>query len=311
MKTKKILVWTLRLILLTILYNLVFIMGSMVVANHIPDTPGEPGMVDGMVGLLILSIINTFLIVSLIVSSRWHGWRLAMILALTYYGSFTFITQIESWYFLAGITVSPELLAALFLMGLPVPFLFIPMAVIICGRWKRVKMDNKNTNLVMPLKQFMLKIMLISVIYVVIYWCAGYFIAWQNPVLREFYGSPGKITPFWTHTYNTFRETPGLIVLQLFRGILFAVIAIPIIRGSNVNTWLTAFLVGLLLGVPHLVHILSNPLIPLASVRFSHMIETASSTVLFGLIIVWLLHRRHYGLQDLFRVNNRNKLKPI
>ena len=38
---------------------------------------------------------------------------------------------------------------------------------------------------------------------------------------------------------------------------------------------------------------------PLASVRFSHMIETATSTLLFGLIIVWLLHRRHYGIKDL------------
>ncbi len=42
-------------------------------------------------------------------------------------------------------------------------------------------------------------------------------------------------------------------------------------------------LVGLLFSVPQNIgHILPNPLIPIASVRLSHMIETASSTFVFG-----------------------------
>jgi hypothetical protein len=74
----------------------------------------------------------------------------------------------------------------------------------------------------------------------------------------------------------------------------------PIIIGSKVKPWITALLVGLLLAIPHLGHILPNPLMPVASVRLSHMIETFNSTFLFGLIIVWLLHRGHSSLRDLF-----------
>lgn len=37
--------------------------------------------------MILLSIINTILVVSLIVFSRWSGWRLALLLALAYYGS--------------------------------------------------------------------------------------------------------------------------------------------------------------------------------------------------------------------------------
>lgn len=299
MNTKRFLTWTFRFILLTILYIIIWSIGSMVVAGLIPDKPTEPGLADGIIGLLILSVINTILIVSLIFSLRWRGWRLALLLALAYYGSFTFMTQIETLYFLTGITVSPELMAGLFIMGIPVPFIFIPLAVLICGRWKSVKIDNENTNMVMPKQQFILKLAIIAVVYLVIYWCAGYFIAWQNPELRAFYGSPGEIMPFWEHTLDKIRNTPSLIILQLVRGLLFAVITIPVIRGSNLKPWPTALLVGLLLAVPHLVHILSNPLMPIASVRFSHMIETASSTFLFGLIVVWLLHRRHQGVKDL------------
>lgn len=296
------------MVVLIIIFILIWGLGSMAVADHFPDTPSEPGLVDGVTGMLILGIINTILIVSLIVSSRWRGWRLALPLALAYYGSFTLITQVETWYFLSGITVSPELLRGLFIMGLPVPFLFIPLAVKVCGRWKGKRTDNENINMVMPKGQLGLKLGVIALVYLMIYWCAGYFIAWQNPELRAFYGSPGEIVPFWEHTLSTFWSSPDLILLQLLRGLLFAVIAIPVIRGSNVKPWLTALLVGLLLAVPHLGHIISNPLIPVASIRYSHMIETASSTFLFGLIIVWLLHRKHHGLEDLLR-KERNEIQ--
>jgi len=37
-------------------------------------------------------------------------------------------------------------------------------------------------------------------------------------------------------------------------------------------------------------HILPRPLIAVNSVRISHLIETASSTFIFGLIVTWLLY---------------------
>lgn len=224
-------------------------------------------------------------------------------LAIAYYGSFTFITQVETWFFLSDITVSNELLLGLFIMGLPVPILFIPLTIWICGRWKpSTTIENKY--LVLSLKQFLLKLGMIAVLYVIIYWLAGYFIAWQNPELRTFYGSPGQIVPFWEHTFTSLIDSPGLFLMQIARGILFALITIPVIRGSMVNPWITALLVGLLLAIPHLGHIMSNPIIPVASVRFSHMIETTTSTFLFGLAIVWLLHRSHENWRDLIGIRS-------
>lgn len=299
MNVKNTLVWVVRIILLTILYIPIWIAGAMAVEGFLPDVTSEPGLVSETVGMLILSLVSTVLIVGLIAASRWRGWKLALLLALAYYGSFTFITQVETWFFLSEITVTPELLPRLFIMGLSVPILFIPLAVLICRRWKSEKAGNKNNNMVMPIGQLMLKLAIIAVAYLVIYWSAGYFIAWQNPELRAFYGSPGEIVPFWEHTINTIRSSPGLVLLQFVRGLLFALIATPVILGSNVKPWLTAVLIGLLLAVPHLGHIISNPLMPIASVRLIHMIETATSTFLFGLIIVWLLHRRHNDLKDL------------
>lgn len=302
---KAITCWILRIVLLVIIYIPIYLMGAVVVAAYIPDSYSEPGLLSDELGMLILSIISSLLVVGLILSSRMRGWKLAGLLALAYYGSFTFMTQIETWFFLTRITVTPELLPRLFIMGLTIPFVFVPIATWVCGKW-RVKDSEVATPLpTMPLTQWAWKFALISWVYVAIYWCAGYFIAWQNPELRSFYGSPGDITPFWEHTISTIRGTPNLLLLQLARGLLFAGLSLPLILGSKVKPWLTAILVGLLLAVPHLGHILPNPLMPLASVRFSHMIETFTSTFVFGLIIVWLFHRRHSGISDLLGIQKR------
>jgi hypothetical protein len=51
-----------------------------------------------------------------------------------------------------------------------------------------------------------------------------------------------------------------------------------------------------LVSAPIGLSIIANPLMPVASVRVSHMIETATSTFLFGTLVVWLLHREHRQL---------------
>jgi hypothetical protein len=63
---------------------------------------------------------------------------------------------------------------------------------------------------------------------------------------------------------------------------------------SRLPLWQTALIVGLALSVPQNIgHILPNPLIPLNSVRISHLIETASSTFIFGVIMTWLLYPKY------------------
>lgn len=288
---RQYLIWLIKIAGLTILYIPIWIAGAMFIQGGLPDLQPEPGLVNETTGMVIIALANTLLIISLIVTSKWRGWKLALVLALAYYGSFTFITQIETWYFLYGITVSSELISGLFLMGLTVPLLFIPIAIAVIGNWKND--DGSHLKyLAMPAKQFLIRLTAISILYVIIYWIAGYYIAWQNPELRSFYGSQGEIMPFWEHTVQTLSDTPDLLILQLFRGILFALFVYPVIRGSSVSPWLSSLIIGSLLAIPSLGHILANPLIPSAEVRFTHMVETIPSTFLFGLIIALTFHRK-------------------
>ncbi len=297
--------WMLRFILLYVLFLVSFLLGSMAVAGVMPDSAiSEPGLVPVTSGLLIIALANLLVIAALILSSRWGGWRLAGSLALAYYGAVTFLAQIETWHFLSSITVSPQLLRRLFVMGVPTAFLFIPLAVWVLGKGRATSEASPNPALVMPIPQWMWKLAAIAVAYLVLYWGAGYFIAWQNPELRAFYGQPGDALPFFTHTASTLRHDPMLFPLQILRALLWVLCALPVIRGSRLDPWWTALLVGLLFSVQNLVHVIANPLMPVASVRVSHMIETASSTFVFGALVVWLLHRAHHSMGDLIGIHS-------
>ena len=138
MNVKQILIWTGRTALLLLLFSILFIIGSMAVSGMLPDIESEPGLVPGNIGFLIFGILNTLLIIVLILSSRWHGWKLALALAFAYYGAVTFLTQIETWYFMSNITVSAKLLPRLFIMGLPVAFVYIPLVVLFWAKEERI-----------------------------------------------------------------------------------------------------------------------------------------------------------------------------
>jgi hypothetical protein len=146
----------------------------------------------------------------------------------------------------------------------------------------------------MPLKEWLWKLGVIYLVYLVLYYTAGHFIAWQNPDVRAFYGSPGYARPFFQQMVHVFTTDPWLTPYQLLRTLIWVAGAYPIIRGSRLSLWPTALIVGLVLSVPQNIgHILPNSLIPLNSVRISHLIETASSTFIFGLVITWLLYPKY------------------
>jgi len=228
MNGKQIVIWIGRAALLLLLFNVFFIIGTMAISGMLLDVESEPGLVSGTVGFLIFGLINVLLISGLILSSRWNGWKLALSLGFAYYGAVTFLIQIEAWYFMANVTFDPELLPRLFIMGLPIVFVYIPLAVLILGKGKATDNAKPSTAFVIPAMQWMWKLVVIAIIYILLYWSAGYFIAWQNADLRAFYGSPGDILPFWEHTFNTFYSDSCLFPIQAMRAMLWGLCTIPI-----------------------------------------------------------------------------------
>lgn len=288
----KLIGWSLRFLVLVALYFILFALGGGFVAPFLPMTPAEPGPIPEMTALLIVCVATVLIILSMIHSSRWYGWKLALSMSVAFYLVMTLVTQLEAWYFLLGVTIGPELMSRLFLQGIPIAFIFVPIAVLLMGRFRPLAGERFEPTIVtMPLKEWLWKLGAIYLAYLVLYYVAGYFIAWQNPEVRAFYGSPGDARPFFQQMAHIFATDPWLTPYQLLRTLLWVAGVYPILRGSRLPLWQTAVIVGLVISVPQNIgHILPNPLIPVNSVRISHLIETASSTFVFGLIVTWLLY---------------------
>lgn len=284
--------WLLRFAGLLILYFLLFAAGGGVVAPYLPANVAEPGPVPQMTGLLMVSTLTVLIVMLMIHSSRWRGWKLMLTMSVAFYLVVTFVMQLETWYFLLGTTVGPALLSRLFLQGIPIAFMFIPMVVLVMGRGRSTNagMVAHVDEVPRPIKEWIWKLGLLCFAYLVLYFAAGYFIAWQNPDVRTFYGSFGDPLPFLQHMTHVITKDPWLIPFQLLRAMIWIAGAYSILHGSRLPLWQTALIVGLALSVPQNIgHILPNPLIPMASVRLSHLLETASSTFVFGLLVTWLL----------------------
>jgi hypothetical protein len=137
---------------------------------------------------------------------------------------------------------------------------------------------------------WIVKLSLIVVTYLVLYFTFGYFIAWKNEAVRSYYGGndPGS---FITHLANLLRDEPFLYVLQAVRALLWAALAVPIIRMMKGRWWEAGLAVALLFAIITAQLLIPNPLMP-AEVRMAHLVETASSNFLFGWLLVLILRGR-------------------
>jgi hypothetical protein len=301
MNIKSTLVMVLKIVVLTIVMFILFSVGAGVFAADsaaAQQMSPEEAAASGL-GLLVVSLIDTMILTYFILRSRLRGLRLMVVVALVFYGVKTFTSMIEAWYFMPNIT--PEDIPGLLLMTVPMAVLFPLVAVLILGKAKKQQEadESPNTRLVMPTGQLVLKVAFLSVIvYSVLFWTFGYYVAWQNPDLVAFYGGtdPGS---FAVHMGNEWTNDPFVFVFEFFRGALWIALAAPVIRTTKGKVWEAGLLVVLLFAfVQNDVHLIPGMMPP--SVRASHFIETASSNLIYAVILTWLMHRSHSSLRDLF-----------
>ena len=252
-----------------------------------------------LMALLAVCFLDTLVLAYIILRSRWTGWRLIATVFFVFYGVMTFISQIESVVF----HILPSgMLPRLFLMGVLVAAPFSLLAVLILGKGKAdtATINEPNSRLLMPTKEWAWKLAVIALAYMILYSTFGYFIAWKNPAVQQYYGGIDEGN-FFAHMKAVLTITPWLEPFQALRAMFWAMLALPVIRMMKGRWQETAFAVGLLFAVlMNSQLLLPTPLMPEA-VRMTHLIETASYNFIFGYLIVWLLHRHHSSLSDLFK----------
>ena len=275
-----------RLGLLTVVLFICFAVAGTLV--KLPGS-GEPGAQagDAAIRLVAVCFLTVAVLTYLILRSRWAGWKLAVTMFLVYYGVATFMGQIESAVFITRLP--PGALPRLFLMGALVAAPFAPLAVLILGKRKASTADGgPNARLQMPAREWAWRLAVIAVVYVILYFTFGYFVAWRHPEVRAYYNGVDTRS-FAAHMAMVVRDTPWLIAFQALRALLWTALALPVIRMMKGSRLETALTVGLLFSVVMNAQLLlPNPYMPDA-VRTAHLLETASSNFLFGAFVGWLM----------------------
>jgi hypothetical protein len=278
----------LKVIALTIILFICFDVASGVVGQQGNSQTSEQGGA-AAVALLAVCFLNTIILTHIILRSRWAGWRLMATVFFVFYGVMTFMSQIESAVFIARLPAG--MLPRLFLMGTLIAAPFSALAVLILGRRKAETANiEPKARLVMPASERAWKLAVIALPYLILYFTFGYFIAWQNPAVRAYYGGIDEGS-FFAHIGTVLGNTFWLIPFQILRA-MFGQCSLAYRSCDERTVAGNHSAIGLLFAVVMNAQLLlPNPFMPEA-VRMTHLMETASSNFIFGLLVGWLLTQR-------------------
>jgi hypothetical protein len=238
---------------------------------------------------LIFSVSAGVVIAYLILRSSWHGWRLAGAIFVGVYGISTVATQVETLFFLSN-KMPDGMIRAIFLQGAITAALFAPLAVLLLGKWRASSPTLTTTSpRRLHTSSVATGLAVIVVAFVFLYMFFGYYVAWQSPAVRQYYGGPEQPS-FFAALKAGLMDSPWLYPLQVFRALLYAACMYPLIRMLRVARWETALAMALFLSVWTTILLLPNPFMP-PDVAYAHFRETLGFSIVFGGIAGWLLSK--------------------
>ncbi len=271
--------------LLTIVYFVSWMIGMMIAFALFPaDMPADPSGFD--LKIILVSFLHASVLYAFLFYARTGGWTLFATLVLVSYGLSFFITQVETIWFNETIGMDRQVLNALLTGGLIASIIFSALAVFISGK-RRTELYPVNLS-PLRLNRVLLWIFLIILIWPMIYFIAGYFIAWQFADVRVFYSGTDELKSFAEMMQANIEG--GLYLFQVLRSFIWILIALLIHYSLKEQpVFLQMLLTGALfsfLGSSQLL--LENPLMP-ETVRYVHLLETFVSTYFWGAVLAYVL----------------------
>ena len=256
---------------------LAYILSSSLIRINMAPAP-EDGISSGN-ALLIVSFITSLALAYPILRSRWFGLKLMAAILVVMFGVETFMTQIETLFFNNALKLPMDVLVALVATGFLRALIFAPLAVLVLGKLKGESEPQRPTRLQFSIRGWVIRFAFLAVLYVVVYFAFGYFVAMQWVEAREFYA--GTIAPDAT-----------LPLFQILRGVMWAALALPMVALMRGKAWETMLAIALVFGVLVAAPLFfPNPFMP-AMVRQAHFFELLSSMLFFGAVTGWVWTRQ-------------------
>ncbi len=262
---------------------------SIVSTGAVPLTPEET--TQSGLALLIVSLVNSLVLSLLILRSRWYGLTLVAAILLVHFGVETFMSQIETIFFNTSVQMGADVLTKVIASGFLRALSFAPLAVLIWGKLRGKRDADKTGRASLPPAEWAKRFALLAVAYLVVYIVFGYFVAWQSPAVREYYTGTTAILPFHVHLLNMITGNLVLPLFQIFRGVLWAALALLMVGMTKGQPWQVC--AGIALSFAILLSsglLFPNPYMP-APVRQAHLLELLSSMLVYGMVAGWVWSR--------------------
>jgi hypothetical protein len=250
-----------------------------------PSAPAAPPTSAATAALapVLFCLLGSAVFTWLILRSAFRDWPLTGAVFLAYFGLGTVMLQMESALFLPR-HLPAGFLPRLFAMGALIALFFAPAAAWMYGRFRKVAdVPATPPGPGLTTRGLIARLALLAVVYVALYFLAGYFIAYRNPELVAYYDDIDAGS-FAAGMARVWERTPWLFALQALRGVMWVALVLPFIFSFRGPPWELPLLVGSAFSVWVVMLLASNPYMP-ESVRLSHLVETGSSNFLFGCLV--------------------------
>ena len=238
--------------------------------------------------LLLSNAWFCFAMCYIVSHARWRGLLLITVVTGVIFFVASFMTQVETLFFNHAFPVLTK--QDVFLIALSGLFPLLAAVPLTARLFNKKDAPPARFAKKYTIGGLFLPVLSLGLVYVVIYFLFGYFVAWQNEALRLFYSGTMENEGFWGQLVRNWETYAIIYPFQFIRGILFALAAIPLLyltKGSNRHFVISVCLVYLCTAI---VLIIPNVLFP-DTVRWGHFIEMTSSMLLFGLITGFTLAR--------------------
>jgi hypothetical protein len=258
-------------------------------SKTITDAAPPIGMFSLPVAMLFNGVVNATILVWAARRSSFKGLAMWMQLFALAFGVQTFMTQIETAYFLPAFPLLHDnfQLYILILSGLVTSLLFTLLVVILVGGFSR--RPRPQSNFTVTADHGLKAGAWLPVVYTILYMLFGYYVAWQSLEVRLFYGGTSELPSVWNQWGTTLMQKPELPVFQYFRGVLWILCLIPLFKGfSGKRIELVALSALALALLPTAALAFPNPLMP-AGVALAHFWEVSASMAIYGALCAWFV----------------------
>lgn len=276
MKTLKIIgKWILVTFVYAFLWGVSLQTSSFLLGIPLPENEGPGGLLE----FLLVSSVNSGIVILLLHRYvKVSYWSRAFFAGSSTFIIQFFLSQIETWWFKSGVGLTDREILSFLIAGVILcTFFGMLLAKLFSPTQHPQAATSFHRKLLWPLG------IAVVVVYPMLYFLAGYFIAFQSEELRLYYTGSAALPSFGTILNAGISD--GLYVFQIIRGILWAALAWWMYSSLHGRVLIKATLIGLAFGLLLCSQLLiPNPAMP-ETIRWMHFIETASSTFLWGFLL--------------------------